>query len=63
MPSDHFWHHLVVPVQPARLDADRKAKPLTEIVKFGKVGDCHGPWSHMDHLEYRSETGAKIPIA
>jgi hypothetical protein len=41
--------------EPARLDSDRKAKPKTRIVKHAKQGDCVGPHTHLDSLEYRDE--------
>lgn len=45
----------------ARLDADGKAAPKTRIIKHVKQGDCVGPNSHSDSLEFR-EGDRKIPL-
>jgi hypothetical protein len=45
----------------ARLDADGKATPKTRIIKHVKQGDCVGPRTHSDSLEFR-EGDQKIPL-
>ena len=40
-------------VAKARLDADRKAQPKARIIKHVKQGDCVGPRTHSDSLEFR----------
>jgi hypothetical protein len=45
----------------ARLDADGKATPKTRIIKHVKQGDCVGPQTHSDSLEFR-EGETKIPL-
>lgn len=41
--------------KPARLDKDRKAKPKTKLVGHFKAGNCIGPQSKPEALEYRDE--------
>jgi hypothetical protein len=46
---------------PARLDADKSAKPLSSIVGKAKEGDCVGP-GITKGTEYRDETGLRIAL-
>jgi hypothetical protein len=48
---------------PARVDADKTAKPLTRLIGHARRGDCIGPCSvDADALE-EVETGKRTPLA
>lgn len=47
--------------KPARLDADRKAKPLSVIVGHTKPNYVQGPGIDMPE-EYRDESGNRIAL-
>lgn len=47
---------------PARLDADKKAKPLTQIVHHPPAGACIGPGMPLHHPEYQDETGTRTSL-
>jgi hypothetical protein len=50
-------------VEPARLDADRKAKPRTRIIGHGRAGDCQGPGITRPDAIEDTETGERTPLA
>jgi len=47
----------------ARLDKDKSAKPLSEIVTHAKQNNCIGPGSPLVNPEYRNSDGIVIKIA
>lgn len=47
--------------QPARLDADRSAKPLSRIISHTHPNWCQGPGINLPE-EYRDESGNHIPL-
>jgi len=58
--EDLFRESCTLPkVVPARLDADRTAKPLNKLVRDVVPGDCVLPWPHA----LLTNEGEKIPLA
>jgi hypothetical protein len=47
---------------PARLDADRTAKPKTRLVGHAKRGDCVGPGSVQPDALEDTATGKRTPL-
>ena len=54
---------MITNTKPARLDADRTAKPLTSIVHHPHVGDCVGPAMPLHNPEYVAEDGTRTQLA
>lgn len=48
--------------KPARLDADRTAKPLTRIVQHVRPGDAVGPGRPLHEPEHEAEDGTRTPL-
>jgi len=49
--------------EPARLDADRKAKPKTRLVGHARQGDCVGPGSVPADAIEDTETGERTKLS
>jgi hypothetical protein len=50
------------PTKPARLDKDKKAKPLTRIVHHPKAGARIDPRRAIFDPEYEDEEGERTPL-